>query len=204
MSSVLPYSLPLSGGVFALSQKHWRTVLGRHRYFRCSRRRCHTVASTVTIRNAHVWSTCGTKTCRNEQLTSDERNFHSINCLHECAVMRWETKKSTHTGKINWTSNVPHLSEDGRVFRTASTPSRYKALLCPKLKNISRMKDIILELSLPNDLVVECCDGTFSVAKAFMLLPRHRQFVGCYLDLEWVAFHHSKLALIFSRQVLNK
>lgn len=74
--------------------------------------------------------------------------------------------KLTHLGWSNRMSNVPLLPQDERVFWNSSNLSGSKALLLPEQKNVLWMKDIMREFTLPSGLVVDCCDGTCSVAKA--------------------------------------
>lgn len=50
-------------------------------------------------------------------------------------------------------------------------------------------------------LVVGCCGDKFSVAKASILFPQHRKFVGCYLNLDCVASSLLQLDPMFSCQV---
>lgn len=60
------------------------------------------------------------------------------------------------------------------------------------------------KFTLSVKMVVDCCARAFSVLTAWMLLPLHRRFIGCDLDLECVALRILQLALILARQVLNE
>lgn len=66
------------------------------------------------------------------------------------------------------------------------------------------MTDIIRKFANPDGLVVDCCDGMFSIIKANTLLPRHTQFVRFDQDLECVASSHSQLYLILACQVVSE
>lgn len=90
--------------------------------------------------------------------------------------------KSSHHKWTNRVSNVLRVAQDERVFWYVFSASFSKVLPRPGLKNISRMKDIICKFTLPGGLVLACCADTFSGAKACIILPHHRRFVGCVLD----------------------
>lgn len=66
------------------------------------------------------------------------------------------------------------------------------------------MKDITCRFTLHFELVVDCCAGTFSVAKAFMLFLRHKRFVGSDPVLEFVASRLLRVALMLLRLVLSE
>ena len=81
--------------------------------------------------------------------------------------------------------------------------SNSRAMLRPEQKSITLMSDIIEKFSKPGDLVVDPCSGTFSVAKACLLLPKHRRFVGCDLDPACLQHTEDRLIELFARQLLN-
>lgn len=73
-------------------------------------------------------------------------------------------------------SNIPHLPPGELVCQTVSSASGCKALLCPEQKIIFRIKNTIHKFTLPSGLVVDCCAGTFSVSKTFLLQLQHGRF----------------------------
>lgn len=101
-------------------------------------------------------------------------------------------------------SNFPGLPQKEQFFPTGFSASGFMALLRPAQKNMVWMRDIISKLTVPVELIQDCCAGTFSVARAFMRLPQHRQYVGSDLDEKSVASSFSQLILIFTCQIFNK
>lgn len=51
---------------------------------------------------------------------------------------------------------------------------------------------------------MDACAGTLSVAKAFALLPRHRRFAECLVDLSCVTRAILQCILIFASRLLSK
>lgn len=62
----------------------------------------------------------------------------------------------------------------------------------------------IREVTLPVFIVLNCCRGTFSAARACMLLPQHKPFVGGDLVVECMRSSLSQLALKVAQLVLNE
>lgn len=56
-------------------------------------------------------------------------------------------------------------------------------------------------LSLPSEVVMDCCAGSFSAAKAFTLHLQYKQLVGFDLDSQCFASSLSQLALIFAHRI---
>lgn len=110
---------------------------------------------------------------------------------------------STHPGYRNQIYNILRVPQNERVFRTASSMCSAELLFRPEQKNVTWMKEIIRKFTISGFLVVDCCGGTFLVAKACLFLPQHRRFVGFDLDVECVTPSLRQLELIFLRQVLN-
>lgn len=77
------------------------------------------------------------------------------------------------------TSSALPLLQNEQVFRNGSIVSSFNKLLLSEQKKMVLKKDIIHMFTLPDELVMNYCAGTFLVAKASMLDPQHRQFVGC-------------------------
>lgn len=95
------------------------------------------------------------------------------------------------------------LLQDERDFHTGSSASDSMALLCPEQETMVCMKNIICKLTIPGDLIADCCAGIFSAVKACIILPQHKLFVESDLDLKCVALILLQLVLTFVRQVLN-
>lgn len=112
--------------------------------------------------------------------------------------------KLTHPGRTNQMSNVSYLPQEECVFQPGSDTSGSEAVRRLVLKNTVRIEHIIRKFIVSGELVADCCAGMFSVAKAYMLLPQHKQFVGCDLVLKCVSSSFSHLTLVFARLVLNK
>lgn len=51
-------------------------------------------------------------------------------------------------------------------------------------RNVSWMKDLLRNLSGPEEVVIDFCGGTWSTAKVCMLLDEHRTFARCGVDSE--------------------
>lgn len=66
------------------------------------------------------------------------------------------------------------------------------------------MKHIIQKFTKPGTLVVDACAVTFAVAKACMLLVKHRRFIGCKEDSSCVNEAILLLILLYARQLLSK
>lgn len=72
------------------------------------------------------------------------------------------------------------------------------------IKSTTWMRGIVQRITKPGNLVLETFAWTFSVAKAYMLLPKHKRFIGSGVDTCCVTEAMSKLILLFARDVLNK
>lgn len=57
------------------------------------------------------------------------------------------------------------------------------------------IKEVNCRIILPSGMILDYCAGTFSLAKAGILLPQHRWIVGRDLDCEYVAL--SLLQVVF-------
>lgn len=64
--------------------------------------------------------------------------------------------------------------------------------------------DITHKFILLDGLLVGCCDGIFSVAKAALPLAQHTRFLGCDLNPECLASSPLQLALILACQILSE
>lgn len=51
---------------------------------------------------------------------------------------------------------------------------------------------------------MDACAGTFSVAKACMILPNHRRIMECGWDPSYVIEAEPQLILLYARQVFSK
>lgn len=56
------------------------------------------------------------------------------------------------------------------------------------------MKDILKKLSKPVHVLDDACVGTFTPAKACIVLPRHRQFI--VRDIHTDCYNHSYISVV--------
>lgn len=82
-------------------------------------------------------------------------------------------------------------------------PMQWESVALSRAKNVAPMKEVIHKFTLHGFLHVDCCSGKFSGAKECMLLPQHRWFIRCDLDVECDMSSLPQLAFIFAREVLN-
>lgn len=94
-------------------------------------------------------------------------------------------------------SNSPCLPQTESQSKTPQGKSGLKLSKRPKMMNIMRMKDILQESKMLENLVVDAFAGIFSVANAFLLLPNHITFIGCEVDLSCLTEKIAQLILIY-------
>lgn len=74
----------------------------------------------------------------------------------------------------------------------------------PERKNAGWMKYIVQKFTRPGNVVIDACAGTFSVAKACLLLPKYRLFIKHEVEPGCVAKEMMQMILLYARQVLIK
>lgn len=83
---------------------------------------------------------------------------------------------------VNVMSNIRRLSRKEVLYRDeGSSRAGQRAVWRPEQKDISRMKEIVRNLSRPEDMVPYTRVATCSTAKEYMLLEQQRKIVRCSL-----------------------
>lgn len=111
---------------------------------------------------------------------------------------------SVNLGWKNLISNVPRLSQKDRFYKGKREAPEFDLLVHREQEDIVWMKEIVQKIMKPEDLNVDACGGTFFVAKAYMLLDKHRKSVGCEVDPSYVTKAMMQLILLYARQLLSK
>lgn len=103
-------------------------------------------------------------------------------------------------------SNIPRMSFLETVFHieepVASSGSR--PMVCPELKAVAVMRQIVQKFLKPEDIIVHPCIGTVATAKACLINPKHCKFTGCDSDSDFLSKMRPSLLETFTLQVLNK
>lgn len=73
-----------------------------------------------------------------------------------------------------------------------------------KQNNTTWTKHLVEKFTKPGNLVQEASAGTFSVAKACMIILKHRKFIGCAVDPSCVAKPIPQLIMLNARQLLRE
>lgn len=129
--------------------------------------------------------------------------------VFQCALQKINyghsgTIRSVHPGTCNEMNNIPRVPNNEKIFLPShSKQMGPRQMLRPEQKSRQWMMDIIEKFTKPGDLVVDPCAGTFSVAMACMLMPKHRKFVGCDKDDSCLENSMTSLVALFARQILN-
>lgn len=78
-----------------------------------------------------------------------------------------------------------------------------KLMLRPEQKADIWLMDLVAKFSPVGGRVVDLFAGTYSVARACMKLPQHRQYIGCDIDENCFGYAEESLVETFARQLLN-
>ena len=140
-----------------------------------------------------------------EQAVHVWKNGMVFQCaLEKINYGRSGTIRSVHPGTCNEMNNIPRVPNNEKIFLPShSKQMGPRQMLRPEQKSRQWMMDIIEKFTKPGDLVVDPCAGTFSVAMACMLMPKHRKFVGCDKDDSCLENSMTSLVALFARQILN-
>ena len=85
----------------------------------------------------------------------------------------------------------------------ATSAEGKKVLLRPEQKADIWLMDLVAKFSPAGGRVVDLFAGTYSVARACMKLPKHRQYIGCDVDGNCFAYAEDYLVETFARQLIN-
>lgn len=79
-------------------------------------------------------------------------------------------------------NQITHLPLEEQIIVLEREGAGQNRATRPEQKSAAGVKDIVRTFSQPVHVVLDPCVGTFATAKACMMLPRHRRFIGCEMD----------------------
>lgn len=83
----------------------------------------------------------------------------------------------------NLLSHILRLQTEERIYYKNGGESGSRLFMRSEMKNSAGLNYVVQRLRKPGYLVVDTRTGTFSFAKACMLLSKHRRFISCKVDL---------------------
>lgn len=110
----------------------------------------------------------------------------------------YDTNGEVNTTQPGWRNilcKIPRLPQEERMYKRKRGEFGFILLICPDRRNTAFVKDIVKKYTKPGNLVVDACAGTFCVANGFMLLPKHRSFTGCKVDVSCMTKRRLQLIL---------
>ena len=99
--------------------------------------------------------------------------------------------------------SIPRLTAQEIVYAGDENNISKKKMLCPEQKYVACLMTLMDRFSNPGDLVFGPFAGTYSTARACLLLPAHRRCIVSNIDPNCKKHAFQQLVDVFARQVLN-
>lgn len=96
------------------------------------------------------------------------------------------------------------LPQEEHLYKRKKGQSLFKLFMRPEQRNIASMKNIVQSFTKPWNLDVDAYLCTFSVAKACLLLPKHKIVTGYEENARCVTEVMPQLILLYDRRLLSK
>lgn len=101
-------------------------------------------------------------------------------------------------------SKSPSHPQEKLLHELKRGESEFELLILPEEKNIAWLKAILYKSTNPGNLVLEASAGTFFIDKAYLLLPKHRIFIGYDMESSCVTEMMPQLISLYARRLLSK